>query len=366
MLPQPFSLRKRAIRVILILAALCGTYRKKGLIFYDDETCLEGPRFLTLRIIYLEDNMEQTIIVREAVTGHDIVRFFEKLHAYHRHDIFPAAEDAADLAYFLGEEYLSQLKALHKRKHDRLHFLFFQRGGQEIGFAMPALYETEDGKCFILEFCVYPESRGSGTGHACGEALLVWARERGASYFELNCGAAQRERFWGRLGFHQNGRDEWGETLLLRPPEENVPIAVRRFAAGADNWQLWKLENGYLAEIGEATLDEEKQSRLLQAIQEERIAFFAAYRKTRMVGMCSVSRAFSTFACADNGVFEDFYVEPVFRKQGIARQLASAAQDHCKANCLASLAVTCAPCDEAMYRALGFDIPLGAAFAHLP
>ena len=139
---------------------------------------------------------------------------------------------------------------------------------------------------------------------------------------------------------------------MLRPPEEDAPITVRQFVPGADDWQLWKLENGYLAEIGETPLDERKQAQLLQAIQEERITFFAAYRKTRMVGMCSVSRVFSTFACADIGVFEDFFVEPVFRKQGAARQLASAAQEYGRANHLASLAVTCALCDEGMYLSL--------------
>lgn len=84
-----------------------------------------------------------------------------------------------------------------------------------------------------------------------------------------------------------------------------------------------------------------------------------------MVGMCSVSRVFSTFACADIGVFENLFVEPVFRKQGIARQLASAAQEYCKANLLARLTVTCTPCDEAMYRALGFTEKLDTTFARL-
>ena len=230
---------------------------------------------------------------------------------------------------------------------------------------MPVVYGAEDDKCFIMEFCVYPEFRGSSTGHACGEALLSWARERRASYFELNCDTAPRERFWGRLGFLPNGCDEWNIPLMLRPPEEYAPITVRQFVPGADDWQLWKLENGYLAEIGETPLDERKQAQLLQAIQEERITFFAAYRKTRMVGMCSVSRVFSTFACADIGVFEDFFVEPVFRKQGAARQLASAAQEYGRANHLASLAVTCALCDEGMYRALGFTEKLGTTLVHL-
>ena len=305
------------------------------------------------------------IIIRDAVTDSDIARFFTQPHTYHRRDIFPAAEQAGDLAYFLSEPYLAQLNTLHGRETDRLHFLFFERGGREIGFAMPAIYESEDGKCFIMEFCVYPEFRGGGTGRACGEALLDWAQARGASYFELNCGTNQRQRFWGRLGFQPNGRDEWGEPLMLRPPEADAPITVRQFLSGADDWQLLKLENGYLAGIGETPLDEAQQSQLLHAIQDGRIVFFAARRKTRMVGMCSVSRVFSTFACADIGIFEDFFVEPAFRKCGAARQLALAAQEYCKANHLASLTVTCAPCDEGMYRALGFDANLGATFAHL-
>ena len=309
--------------------------------------------------------MEQQIFIREAIADGEIARFFEDLHAYHRRDLFPETEQAEDLAYFLSDEYLSQLKALHERRENRLYFLFFERDEREIGFAMPVIYDLEDGKCFIMEFCVYPEFRGNGTGHACGEALLSWARERGADYFELNCDTAPRERFWRRLGFAPNGRDEWGETLMLRPPEEATPVTIRQFVPGADDWQLLKLENGRLAEIGEPPLDEEKQAQLLQAIQDGRIVFFAAYRKTRMVGMCSVSRVFSTFNCADVGIFEDFFIEPVFRKQGVARQLASAAQKYCKANHLASLAVTCAPCDEEVYRALGFTEKLGMTLTHL-
>ena len=79
----------------------------------------------------------------------------------------------------------------------------------------------------------------------------------------------------------------------------------------------------------------------------------------------SVARCFSTFACTDTGVFDDFYIEPVFRRNGIARMLARAAQDWSKENGLASLTVTCAPCDEGMYQALGFEVRLGSAFAHI-
>ena len=59
--------------------------------------------------------MEHLIFIREAITGSEIARFFEKLHCYHRRDIFPEIEQAEDLAYFLSDEYLSQLKSLHRR-----------------------------------------------------------------------------------------------------------------------------------------------------------------------------------------------------------------------------------------------------------
>lgn len=166
------------------------------------------------------------------------------------------------------------------------------------------------------------------------------------------------------MGFVKNGADEWGEPLMLLPPEEDVPITVEILSDAAD-WQLLKLENGFLAEIGEDPLTEEKQERLQQAIRDGKITFFLAKRGYRAVGMCSVSPCFSTFSCADTGVFDDFYIEPVFRKKGTARKLAQAAQTWCQENGIASLTVCCAPCDEGMYQSLGFDARLGTTFAHL-
>ena len=113
-------------------------------------------------------------------------------------------------------------------------------------------------------------------------------------------------------------------------------------------------------------MTEEGRKRLSQAVKDGKITFFVAKRGYRSVGMCSVAECFSTFACGSTGVFEDFYVEPVFRKKGIARKLAQAAQDWCGKKGIASLTVCCAPCDESMYRALGFDVHLGTTFAYLP
>lgn len=151
---------------------------------------------------------------------------------------------------------------------------------------------------------------------------------------------------------------------MILPPAEALPVTVE-VLADPEDWQLKKLENGFLREVGEAPADETKQQRLSQAIRDGKIVFLVARRKGRAVGMCSVASCFSTFACTDVGAFEDFYIEPAFRKKGIARLLASAAQTQCKEQGLASLTVTCAPCDEELYRALGFDVRLGSAFARI-
>ena len=308
--------------------------------------------------------MDNQITIREAITETDVAAFWEQLHIYHQRDIFPDPGNE-DLEYFLGSEYQDHMMKIHSRPQDRCCFLFFHRDGQDIGFAMPVIFNSEDGKCFIMEFCVYPEFRGNGTGKECATVLLDWARENGALYAELNHGSNERRRrFWESVGFIENGADEWGEPLMILPPKEDVPIAVE-VLADPEDWQLKKLENGFLKEIGEQTLTEEQQEQLQQAIRDSKITFFVAKRGYRAVGMCSVAKCFSTFSCADTGVFDDFYIEPVFRRKGIARKLAEAAQAWCKENGIASLTVTCAPCDEKMYQALGFDIGLGTTFAHL-
>ncbi len=164
--------------------------------------------------------MENQITIHEVIMEKDVALFWEQLHIYHKRDIFPNAEDE-DLSYFLDDtQYRAEIQRLHDRPQDRLYYLFFYRGEQNIGFAIPVIYTTEDGKCFILEFCVYPQFRGNGTGTTCAKMLLHWAKENGAKYAELNYGRnPRRRRFWQRLGFAENGVDEWGEPLMMLSPE---------------------------------------------------------------------------------------------------------------------------------------------------
>ena len=309
--------------------------------------------------------MKNQIIIREAISEADTAAFWEQLHSYHKRDIFPDPEDE-NLKHFLSDtEYRVQIEHVHNRLQDRCYYLFFERNGQDIGFALPAIFTSEDGKCFILEFCIFPEFRGGGTGRECAAVLLEWAKEHGARYAELNYGGDERRlRFWKRVGFVENGVDEWGEPLMLLPPAETVPFTVEILKDPVD-WQLLKLENGFKREIGEESLTKIQQKQLQQAVRVGRITFFFAKRGYRTVGMCSVAAYYSTFSCSNVGVFEDFYIEPAFRNRGTARKLAEAAQSWCRENDIASLTVCCAACDEAMYQALGFNTSLGTIFANM-
>ena len=143
---------------------------------------------------------------------------------------------------------------------------------------------------------------------------------------------------------------------------ETPELTAARLNCPEDCGQLFRLENGFLREIGEPCLDAPRMERLERAAGAGRIVFFLAWCGDRAVGMCSVSPCFSTYACADIGVFDDFYVEPAYRKRGAARLLVRTAECWCRENGLASMIVGAS--DEAMYKSLGFTTELGPMLAH--
>ena len=124
--------------------------------------------------------------------------------------------------------------------------------------------------------------------------------------------------------------------------------------------QLWELQKAYKAEIGEDQPGEQDCSRLVTALEKEQIVFYGVWSGSVLIGCCSVTVGFSTFDYAASGVFEDFYIRPEYRHQGIARKLVQYAYQESGVN---SLTVGCADCDVAMYRSLGFGISLGNLLA---
>lgn len=119
----------------------------------------------------------------------------------------------------------------------------------------------------------------------------------------------------------------------------------------------------YKKAIGEEPLSGEQMNALQKAITQGHILFFVAKEDGEAAAMCSITKTFSTYCCQYSAIFEDFYILPNYRKNGLARELTRFVFDYCQKNGIGSLWVGCADCDVAMYRHLGFTIPLGNLLA---
>ena len=119
-------------------------------------------------------------------------------------------------AYFQSSEYRDVLKDHMSRTPDKLHMVYFVRDGVRIGASQYCTFKSEDGKCFILDFWVFPAYRGNGTGHECFHALSEHTRRDGALYYTLNYVKEDSRRFWISLGFIDNWIDEYGTSLMIK------------------------------------------------------------------------------------------------------------------------------------------------------
>ena len=125
-------------------------------------------------------------------------------------------EDEEDKEYFAGPEYRDVIQAHMERTVDKHHMVWFVREGLRIGAAQYWTYTSEDGKCFLMDFWVFPEYRGMGTGRRCFEVLDGYVKNDGALYYEINCEKENAHRFWCSLGFRDNGVDEYDMPLMVR------------------------------------------------------------------------------------------------------------------------------------------------------
>ena len=122
--------------------------------------------------------------------------------------------DEEDIEYFQSAEYRDTIKAHMLRPDDKHHLIYFVCDDVRIGAAQYNTYHSEDGKCFILDFWVFPAFRGNGTGHYCFEALRRYTAADGALYYEINCTKENAHRFWLSLGFRDCGVDEDDMPLM--------------------------------------------------------------------------------------------------------------------------------------------------------
>lgn len=124
--------------------------------------------------------------------------------------------DPEDIEYFSSEEYRGLIRDHMTRDADRHHMVYFAEAGRRTGAAQYNTYRSEDGKCFILDFWVFPQYRGKGMGHRCFQALEEYTKADGAVYFEINSEKEDSVRFWKSLGFTENGRDEYDMPVFVK------------------------------------------------------------------------------------------------------------------------------------------------------
>lgn len=105
---------------------------------------------------------------------------------------------------------------LYERAVDPLRVVFLQKEGQYAGFIVYVTYHSEDGKCFILEYCIDRTRRGKGLGAAFFQAFEERMRLEGATYIALNTSNAHNRRFWLAQGFAVGDADEYGNPVYTK------------------------------------------------------------------------------------------------------------------------------------------------------
>ena len=154
------------------------------------------------------------MIMIEEIPVENIEDFWRIHYAYLLNDEIITEEEEKE--YFQSEEYRGVIKSHMLREVDKHHMVYFVENKTRIGAAQYNTYQSEDGKCFVLDFWVFPEYRGGGTGHRCFAALESYTRADGAKYYEINCERENAHRFWLDNGFVDNGVDEYGMALMMK------------------------------------------------------------------------------------------------------------------------------------------------------
>ena len=169
--------------------------------------------------------MTKEFFFKKMTTPNEIKEFWQKKREYKQKDVFPnLAESGRELEeiiqWFQSKEYYDIIMKLHDnapKDGSGLQFTFIYEEEQYIGFMMYKVYTEEDGKCFILDFCIQAEYRNKKIGAKVISSFEKLAKEQeGATYFALTVSNDNSKRFWVRQGFSQTAIEESGGVLYAK------------------------------------------------------------------------------------------------------------------------------------------------------
>lgn len=154
----------------------------------------------------------------DAQTSADIDLFWEVRDNYNREDIVPNCEEPMtkeEIAWFYSKAYKDHIMKLYRRPVDKLNIVFFEIEQVKIGFSVYVTYHSEDGKCFIVDFCIFSGYRNKGYGKECFNLIQDREVQNGAAYFALNLSNENNRRFWTSIGFKKTVPDEYGNDIYV-------------------------------------------------------------------------------------------------------------------------------------------------------
>ena len=245
--------------------------------------------------------------------------------------------DEEDLAYFSGDKYRGILLAHRERAVDTHRLVWFCENRRRIGAASYCIYQSEDGKCFILDFWVFPAFRGNGTGHRCFAALEQQTRKDGALFYELNSEKPDSVRFWKSLDFTENGVDEYGMPLFIRRfdtnytrlkwTEDGMKLTIKQMETDEEirgkafvHWTGW--HTAYTGLVSAAYLDKLTLAKCEELAYRWRDNILVAKDGERVVGFVGYG---TRDDAPDFGEVFALYVLPAYWGTGVAQALMDAA-----------------------------------------
>ena len=163
--------------------------------------------------------MEKGIEVKIVNSEEEFKLFWDMHHEYLNKDIFPNDEiglkmTEEELEWFSSSEYRKHMHKLFSRDTDKAYPILFIKGMQAIGFCTYCTYHSENGKCFIIDYCIVPELRDNSLGTNIFNIIKEIEISKGAKYFELNVSNKRNMKFWMKQGFRFDGIDDYGVIKL--------------------------------------------------------------------------------------------------------------------------------------------------------
>lgn len=145
--------------------------------------------------------MKRKGIEIKIVNSEEEFKLFWDMHQkYLNEDIFPNDETGLEMAgeeleWFSSSEYKAHMHKLFSRDIDKAYPILFIKGMKVIGFCTYCTYHSEDGKCFIIDYCIVPELGDNSLGTNIFKIIKEIEISKGAKYFELNVSNKRNMRF---------------------------------------------------------------------------------------------------------------------------------------------------------------------------